>query len=523
MADQLYEVYDLHFGLSVACGPLVRSVTTLQVLRVYPKIGLGESKHLESSESFWKQVFEAVDIPVVKEKQLLSHQGRMLQHCSAKVVPIANFLANVHLSGPGQFYITEQSSHEKLKNLGSKSTSMFVISEDMPQSSERSMIYREVETVMVLLQSMNSFIKFFQNRVVLVVSHSHFYSFVSQALNIQRPNDYFEIVSQLGKYESKRSGWSPSIVNLVKGCSHSLNFLGALCNLDRYEITDFKRRLQTVFTNFQRGVSQKSSANQHLENAAGLLKVIFAYLDQFDELIKKLEPLIPNLQVLYSVSQKMPPNQFTNRLWHFHSGIAFSLFAGREKSESRKVNQSMSEVEIAYGGRFDNLVESYRLSRRAPTFACGFITKVHAIMDFIFQAVELTDFELKEDSDPRKLSSVDVCSYESKTCKQKFEMAYRLWKAGVKTEVIPLPLTQKQDKDKAIFTDMKKRGIGFAAIVSSGLDTVDKVRIRSFKSHKEPEYPLKEAISFLCGSIEGETIERKCNKSILEKLLNKLP
>lgn len=491
----------------------------MHVLRYFPRTGRDKIHDDPKADAYWQTVFEALDVPPLKERLLLSNQGNWVEESPTKMQPLAKFLSDLSFTSICQFYTSSPETFDTAKGQKIRSTSLFAVAEDMSHLTKDELMYKELQVVMALLQAVAPFSKFFRNRIVLVVSHSAFYSVVSQALNLFTTNDYFEIVNILGMAKSKRAGWSSSIVNMVKNCSHSLNLLGAMSDLERYELTDFKRRMETALNTYKRNVEVKGEKNRQADNATGLMQSIFKELDDFDKMLRRLESILPDLQVFYSISPKIPPQSGRSRLWQFHSGMAFSLFAGREKHESRKINQSSSEVCIAYGGRFDNLIESYRASKKHHTLACGFVLRTSCIVDCISQTVEETDRDLKEDASSSKGTAVVVCSYATSHHKEKFDFATLLWKAGVKTDIITPPINPS--KEKEVFAEMKKRGILFAAVVYLKSPGHPMIKLRNFKSHKDPEYNFEAAVEYLAGNQEHGPPERN-TAPVLDKLKSKL-
>ena len=449
--------------------------------------------------------------------RLMTHTGELLENSNHLLLPQARYVSRYNVSTLKSYSITKETK-DMVKGVAIKSKSIFSIYQDKTQGFRKHQsIVKECECIFVMLQVFHSFRLFFQDQLVLTISHTHLVNAIANEIGIKESaQDYHMLYRILSRKETD----SKAIENLCK-TKKNQEFVEKLSQLDGLPIKDFVHKVKEIFG---KKVKLVQSTLDHLESIHQILsggnqsselmtplrkeksndrkRAKESMLEKMKdkEEAKLLDGRIPapvdkmNLTIEFSTALPAHSNMV------FHSGINFVLSMCKTDAGSKlpkRKEQPKTRTEVAVGGRFDNIIESYKyLDSDNYLFGCGVIIKNYHILS----AIEAWSRRQKEsenwlyDIDIFTRVSVMVVPAAVQNERDLFIVASELWKVHIKCEI-------SQDlwnNDQNEIDQLKRKGIMFLVVVKDLKHFEDsKLRVRNMKTSKEVTKSLRGVIELI--------------------------
>lgn len=176
-------------------------------------------------------------------------------------------------------------------------------------------------------------------------------------------------------------------------------------------------------------------------------------------------------------------------------------------------------VEIAYGGRYDNLVQTFQSKEtQSSLFACGAVINNFEIFEFIKTYSKEYETFIKTELDIFKGSSVMVASYSDQLSQERFPVACQLWQAGIKAEIFERTL---YPSDTYTFEHFKKSGVSFVILLKQGQYLKHAtLTLKSLRTSKDIEVSLDKCIEIIKEKNEFKQGDKgSYRKDIVEMML----
>jgi len=497
ISDCLKRIFESHVGINLEMRTLVNSSDQVLVTRIFQESEETEN-YIESSQHDQdiREDYIPLDIQSAPGTQLLTSKGALLEMCSDQICPQAKFVSQT-INGHIRIYSIRRDLKDLSRGLTIRGKSTFsIFSEKLPSTeSEDVWSFKEAELLIIAARIMHTFKKYLPGAGIIALSHTYLIDVLANELELVDPEEYKRLIDVMADPELSDLDREES--DLWKLCKENSKlhqkaqkFLSVSCS----SFSEFEERFIAIF----------GKKNALLNKALNNLRCIDAIVQTFISSLDK-----PNISLEYCIC-----HQTFSKLT-FHSGLVFSILSQKVSSPeaySRK-KSDFTLIELAYGGRFDNQVQSFRVAetKSSSIFACGLVLRNHELFNFVAKHVEKHDHP-QVDIDIFNGTSVMVASYgQELMLLEKYRLACEFWKNNIKTQVIIPPVAQGNR-----FDDLKRDGIQFVVIVKPWQK--DSFQLRSLKTGKTHEDSIDKIIEKILGKqLTYEPLGSK--KDLIESIL----
>ena len=397
---------------------------------------------------------------------MLTKEGILVEACNDMIIQHAKFASRIE-DIDLKIYTLAKTVKDFTRNMTLKSKSCFsVIKEIKEDFSESEAFAKEAEGILIAVEIIKKFLKYFTSNVVIQLSHTHLLSLLANKIGLTSIDDY-KILAKIAADTSEQAIKKNErlISEICKGTSYNISLLQAFLRLKRETLDSLIPKLKKLFG-----------------SADPILARLLVNLEAIDDLL--YEHLGSDIVLSYGTVNK------TFEKFTYHSGLVFQILTVREAFAKKR--KSPDRIELAFGGRFDNSVDSFKpnLSQNR-VFAFGLVLRNYEVLQFI---KSYTD----EFKDPRleidiyNSVNVVVATTESTGMSEEiFRVAAELWKNCIKCQTQIKPLEQKDH----LLDTFKKRGVSHLVLAKSSPEGGAKLYLKNLQSKgREVDMSLGEIV-----------------------------
>lgn len=540
--DSLSRLFENRFAFNLEVSSLTPSIKEILVERIIQLPALDKSIGPQL-----KRIFEYIDLKnLTPVSMYLTQKGVLGEISKDLILPLATYFAQMDEVSLTKVFTIDKAVKVLDRGLTWKAKSSFSIvyeSKDWAYSSGstdpsivQKAIDRQKEVIVLVSSVINHFGRFFVNDFEIEISHSHFMSLFANQIGLEQKSDFSNLwytvnekdqslnkspkLAQNKGMRSTKAKRNPSNSLEVPQTADSKDaLLWKLCNNNDkffYLISKLKALKSENYCEFETKIRKLFSSVSCDRNKTGCLRLLDSILGELkavDDLQHK-DGWPKNIRLTYSFTS---PIVSTSHPMKFNSGLLFS--AKTTRSVFLKKHREDLMVEIAYGGRYDNLVQTFQSKEtQSSLFACGAVINNFEIFEFIKTYSKEYETFIKTELDIFKGSSVMVASYSDQLSQERFPVACQLWQAGIKAEIFERTL---YPSDTYTFEHFKKSGVSFVILLKQGQYLKHAtLTLKSLRTSKDIEVSLDKCIEIIKEKNEFKQGDKgSYRKDIVEMML----
>lgn len=368
---------------------------------------------------------------------MLTKEGILVEACNDLIIQHAKFASRIE-DIDLKIYTLSKTVKDLTRNMTLKSKSTFSLLKEMNEDfAETEAFAKEAEGILIAVEIIKKFSKYFTSNIVVQVSHTHLLSLVANKLGLSNIDEYKQLVKLAADTSDDVIKKNEQLISdICKGSSFNLNLLQAFLRLKSESLSSLIPKLNKIFG------SMDPILTKLLVNLQAVEDHLYGHLGN-------------DIELSYGTVNK------TFEKLTYHSGLVFQIITVKEAFLKKR--KTADRIELAFGGRYDNSVDSFKsnlLHKRV--FAFGLVLRNYEVLQFVKAYTdEFTDPRLEIDVH----CSVNVVVATTEKTEQMdaeiFRVSAELWKNSIKCQPLMKPLKQRDH----LLDTFKKRGVGYLVLV----------------------------------------------------------
>ena len=482
MSQTLARIFETYSGVEAEMSSMMISNNEILIERI--------TSEEPSDLSVKKKHFTPIKMStsVSNSHLYLTKQGILVEMTSDLIKQHSKFISRIE-NPKLKIFSIGKNVKDLSRGVTLRSKSIFTIAQEMnPETSEQESHLREAESIQIVMDVMNRFSRFFSSNIIIEISHSHLLSLLANRIGIKTIEEY-SVLCRIASDDddqptSKKN--EQAIWNLCKSSQTNVQLVNNFFNLRRLKIEVFISKIKKLF-----------------ELDFGDNNIVDSIIDNINRVYNLLSNHIYNdIEIEFSTS-----NQIFSNL-SFHSGIVFRVLTRKELQGKKQGSRGI--VELGYGGRFDNMIESYKPQQMSNrTFACAAVVRSSEIQSLIRSYSE--DFKhLHIEIDLHQYMSCVVLSLQDNMSEHIYDVSIELRKNNIKCYSV---YATSKNMDR-LMEHHKKRGISF--VISLKKSVSDSPSHNLSPSNNNPSNPSPYRCFLRYIKTAGREVEMSLNDIVLD-------